>query len=84
MDFLNYIVQEKINERKNNVKIKLTELIDKMPSILEENYTYKNNGDLTFTKMNVDWGIDQKTFSNAAAYADLNNDGQMDLDSNKS
>lgn len=79
MDFLNYIVQEKINERKNNVKIKLTELIDKMPSILEENYTYKNNGDLTFTKMNVDWGIDQKTFSNAAAYADLNNDGQMDL-----
>ena len=79
MDFLNYIVQEKINERKNNVKMKLTELIDKMPSILEENYTYKNNGDLTFTKMNNDWGIDQKTFSNAAAYADLNNDGDMDL-----
>ena len=79
MDFLNYIVQEKINERKNNVKIKLTELIDKMPSILEENYTYKNNGDLTFTKMNIDWGIDQKTFSNAAAYADLDNDGDMDL-----
>jgi hypothetical protein len=79
MDFLNYIVQEKINERRNNVKIKLTELIDKMPSILEENYTYKNNGDLTFTKMNMDWGIDQKTFSNAAAYADLDNDGDMDL-----
>ncbi len=79
MDFFNYIVQEKINERKNNVKIKLTELIDKMPSILEENYTYKNNGDLTFTKMNIDWGIDQKTFSNAAAYADLDNDGDMDL-----
>ena len=79
MDFLNYIVQEKINERRNNVKIKLTELIDKMPSILEENYTYKNNGDLTFTKMNNDWGIDQKTFSNAAAYADLDNDGDMDL-----
>lgn len=79
MDFLNFIVQEKINERMNNVKMKLTELIDKMPSIFEENHTYKNNGDLTFTKMNKDWGIDQKTFSNAATYADLDNDGDMDL-----
>jgi hypothetical protein len=79
MDFFNFIVQEKINERKNNVEMKLTELIDKMPSILEENYAYKNNGDLTFTKMNNDWGFDQKTFSNAAAYADLDNDGDMDL-----
>ena len=40
MDFMNYVVQEKLmNERPK--KIKLTELIEKMPSTVEENYTYK-------------------------------------------
>jgi len=79
MDFMNYIVQEKLNERRTKQKTKLTELIQKMPSTVEENYTYKNNGNLTFTKMNKDWGIDQKTLSNGAAYVDLDNDGDMDL-----
>ena len=50
-----------------------------MPSTIEENYTYKNNGDLTFTKVNKAWGLDQKTLSNGAAYVDLDNDGDMDL-----
>ncbi len=35
--------------------------------------------DLTFTKVNKAWGLDQKTLSNGAAYVDLDNDGDMDL-----
>lgn len=43
------------------------------------NYVYKNNGDLTFTKKSDAWGIDTPTFSNGAAYADLDVDGDLDM-----
>ena len=43
------------------------------------NYVFKNNGDLTFAKKTVEWGIDRPTFSNGAVYADLDKDGDLDL-----
>ena len=54
-------------------------LLSTMPTEKVMNYMYRNNGDLTFTKMMKDWGIDQRSFSNGAAYGDLDNDGDLDL-----
>ncbi len=43
------------------------------------NSVFRNNGDLTFTNETKAWGMDQPGFSYGAAYADLNNDGKLDV-----
>ena len=53
-----------------------------MPSERIDNYAYKNNGDLTFTKMNQEWGISFKGFSNGSVYVDLDNDGDLEIVTN--
>lgn len=43
------------------------------------NYSYRNNGDLTFTRSNEQWGMTETSYSNGVACADLDNDGDLEL-----
>ena len=79
MDFLNFTVQDKLNQQQGKKASAVNEILEKMPSIVVENYAYKNNGDLTFSKVNKAWGFEQVSMSNGMAYADLDNDGDQDL-----
>lgn len=54
------------------------ELLEEIPEVKINNYAFHNNGDLTFSDVSKDWGIHVPSFSNGAAYADLDNDGDMD------
>lgn len=53
-----------------------------IPSERIDNFAFRNNGDLTFTKMNKDWGIEFKGFSNGSVYVDLDNDGDLEIVNN--
>ncbi|MEH6408691.1 MAG: CRTAC1 family protein, partial [Leeuwenhoekiella sp.] len=57
----------------------LDKVVDLIPSQPLSNYAFKNMGDLKFDKVMDFWGLNQKSFSNGAAYADFDNDGDLDL-----
>ncbi|GGA88957.1 VCBS repeat-containing protein [Puia dinghuensis] len=56
-----------------------TEMIRQIPQIKLHNYAFRNNGDCSFRDATVEWGLETPAFSNGAAYADLDNDGAMDM-----
>src|SRR5690606_35178123 len=79
MDFLSYMVSQELQRRQTKREVVLLDLINRMPPIEVRNYLYRNNGDLTFEKLSAEWGFERNSVSNAAAYGDLDNDGDLDL-----
>jgi hypothetical protein len=78
-DFLRYWGDYKIKKAMAREPYQLMDLVAAMPSTALPNYVYKNNHDLTFTNKQQDWGLNQQSISSSAVYADLDNDGDLDL-----
>ena len=53
-------------------------MLESIPSVKIANYAFKNKGGLQFENVTKTWGMDTPSFSNGAAYADLDNDGDLD------
>ena len=79
-DFIDYIgSDEAILTAMRKESINFQELVDRMPSTRLSNYLFKKDSSLTYENVSVDWGLDEPSFSNGAAYGDLDNDGDLDL-----
>lgn len=55
------------------------ELLDEIPEVKIHNYIYRNDSSLGFTNKTLEWGMEEPGFSNGAVYADLDNDGDLDI-----
>lgn len=55
------------------------QVLDQIPVVKIANYAFHNNGKLGFEDVTKTWGMDIPSFSNGAAYADLDGDGAMDM-----
>ncbi|QRR00692.1 VCBS repeat-containing protein [Dyadobacter sandarakinus] len=79
LDFLAYNTDHSMfgtNEVKAN---RTRELLSMLKSVKLSNYMYRNKGNLDFENNTTNWGLKYDSFSNGAAYADLDNDGDLDL-----
>lgn len=74
--FANNMIQKMVLTGK---KEEISGIIEKMSSQAIANKMYRNNGDLTFKESAKDWGLAIPSFSNGAAYGDLDNDGDLDM-----
>ncbi|MBD0374823.1 MAG: VCBS repeat-containing protein, partial [Flavisolibacter sp.] len=54
-------------------------MVDALPVVKVPNYAFKNTGGFVFANATNTWGLNQPSFSNGGAYADLDNDGDLDL-----
>ena len=80
LDFLNYMVAEKVKAGDRQTELDVFNMISQIPPIEVNNYIFKNNGNLGFDNVSAEWGLDEKLFlTNGAAYADLDGDGDLDL-----
>ena len=79
-DFIDFFANDVVNKMAlTGRKEEVENVIKEMPSVPVPNKAFKNLGGLKFTDASNDWGFDKPTYSNGAAYADLDNDGDLDL-----
>lgn len=79
MDFMKFMVDYQNEVNTTGKQLPVLDLIAKMPSSEMNNMIFRNNGDLTFAEKVAEWGMEKKNISAGASYADLDNDGDLDL-----
>lgn len=76
-DFVKFYSEQR-SEGNDNV----LEIINKMPSTKTANYVFKNRGGQTFENVQESWGFEDARITNGAIYADLDNDGDLEIITN--
>ncbi|MCC6288132.1 MAG: VCBS repeat-containing protein [Chitinophagaceae bacterium] len=79
LDFMNFSSDQLVRANKGEMVSSFKEIIDKMPIVEIPNYIFHNETGQTFQNKVIEWGFNKKVISAGAAYADLDNDGKMDI-----
>ncbi len=78
-DYKEFVLDSIKNVFAQGKSMSLNEWFEKIPQVKVKNYFYRNNGSLKLDNYSDQWSDAPASFSNGAAYADLDNDGDLDL-----
>ncbi|MGQ0815078.1 MAG: VCBS repeat-containing protein [Gemmatimonadota bacterium] len=79
-DYISFLAdRETMANATTGKRVDFLRLVQAMSSTRLPDYAFRNRGDLTFSNESAAWGIDTPSFSNGAAYGDLDGDGALDL-----
>lgn len=79
LDFVSSINRLRQQYRGEELSRREFELIETLPDVLVPNFMFYNHGNMQFTNVAAEWGLSIPGFSSGAVYADLNNNGRLDL-----
>lgn len=82
-DFMKFYADERLKHLQGRTDSRMFEMLRGIQSTPLHNYVFENKGDLHFRDQSADWGFSELNFSHGAIYADLDNDGDLDLVVNK-
>ena len=78
-DFVKFYGNERLKYLRGEKSDNMFRMLQSIPITPLHDYLYLNNGNLQFSDVSLASGFDKATLSNGAAYADLDNDGDLDF-----
>lgn len=82
MDYIKYNVDIILERDPQKQQEMMSGRMNRLPTIKIPNYIYKNEGQLKFSNQTTNWGLNEPVISAGAAYADFDNDGDLDIVTN--
>jgi hypothetical protein len=82
LDYIKYYSNSSIKTKLNSTKLLDKQALKKMPKGNVSNYVFQGSKDLIFKNRSNDWIENDSIISNGGAYADLDNDGDLDVVTN--
>ena len=82
-DFMKFYADQRLKHIQGKTDSRMFQMLQGIQSTPLHNYIYENKGNLQFKDQSIDWGFEELNFSHGAVYADLDNDGDLDLAINR-
>ncbi len=82
LDYIKFVSSDQIQNKINNTALIDQKALELMPGGVTRNYVYEGSEDLQFKDRSETWIANDTLVSGATAYADLDNDGDLDLVTN--